>query len=33
MSAATLARFKAKRVTVEPGARGQSNITRDAARR
>jgi predicted permease len=30
MSAATLARFKAKRVTVEPGARGQSNITRDA---
>ena len=30
MSPATLARFKAKRVTVEPGARGQSNITRDA---
>ncbi|MEO5820979.1 MAG: ABC transporter permease, partial [Vicinamibacteraceae bacterium] len=30
MSAATLARFKAKRVTVEPGARGQSNITREA---
>jgi len=30
MSPATLARFKAKRVTVEPGSRGQSNITRDA---
>ena len=33
MSPATLARFKAKRVTVEPGARGQSNITRDAGPR
>ncbi len=30
MSEATLARFKAKRVTVDPGARGQSNVTRDA---
>jgi predicted permease len=30
MSEATLARFKAKRVTVEPGARGQSRVTRDA---
>ena len=30
MSEPTLARFKAKRVTVDPGARGQSNVTRDA---
>ena len=30
MSASTLARFKARRVTVDPGARGQSNVTRDA---
>ncbi len=30
MSPATLARFKAKRVTVEPGARGQSRLDDDA---